>query len=125
MTAFLRIFTLTFVFVSFSCCNTTKANTITNTEKIQNSTENYKRYKGIIIHSTAEGDCEYVIALADDKSVMFDPVNLQGNFKTHGTRVWFTFRSLKMPNRCEKANPINIISIEERALEKTDKPSKE
>jgi hypothetical protein len=131
MTTVLKFFMLAFVIVNFSACNTTKANTTNPKGDIKGQTQSTttaptsQEYKGIIIHSTAEDDCEYVIALEDDRSVMFDPVNLLGNFKKNGTRVWFTFRSLKMPNRCKKANPISITEIRERKIVKKETSPKE
>ncbi|MEM0519119.1 MULTISPECIES: hypothetical protein [Aequorivita] len=117
---------LAFTMVSLASCSSSKANTSrpNNRGNSQVAAPVVQEYKGIIVHSTAEGDCEYVIALEDDRTVMFDPVNLLGNFKTHGMRVWFTFRSLKMPNRCDKANPISITDIRERKV-KVKKPSGE
>lgn len=133
MTTVKKLFFLAFAVVSLASCNSSKAKTSTSKSSVKNQTQTQaqastptdKEYKGIIIHSTAEGDCEYVIALEDERNVMFDPVNLLGNFKKNGTRVWFTFRSLKMPNRCDKANPISLTEIRERVIEKKVQPSKE
>tara|TARA_R110002050_G_scaffold169486_1_gene301205 strand:+ start:235 stop:618 length:384 start_codon:yes stop_codon:yes gene_type:complete len=126
MTNILKIFFLVFTIVSLAC-NSTQANSSTtkNTSKssIKEQTQTVSSaptpqpegYKGTIIHSSAEDDCEYVILLDGKSSVMLDPINLTGNYKKHGTKIWFTFRSMKMPNRCKKANPISITDIEERS----------
>lgn len=65
--------------------------------------------KGTIVHSTAEGDCEYTIETEDGR--MFDPINMDEKFRKAGTEILFRFGALRMANRCEKANPINIIDI--------------
>tara|TARA_R100000935_G_C2747150_1_gene128260 strand:- start:77 stop:487 length:411 start_codon:yes stop_codon:yes gene_type:complete len=95
-------------------CTSPQTNTSKSTRQLTTPKPVVKEYKGTIIHSDVEGDCEYVILLDGKRSVMLDPINLQGNFKQHGTKIWFTFRSMKMPNRCEKANPISITDIRTR-----------
>jgi len=48
---------------------------------------------------------------------VYDPINLDESFsafKQDGMKVWFTFAGLRMMNRCEKANPINLIDIQTR-----------
>ncbi len=70
---------------------------------------------GTIIYSEVEGDCPYVIDIeSDDYQYFLDPINLEESFKKNGEKIWFKFGGLRMPNRCEKANPINIIEIHKR-----------
>lgn len=71
--------------------------------------------KGTIIYSSREGDCPYVIEVDDPNyNYMLDPVNLDENYKASGAKVWVKFAGMRMPNRCEKANPVNIIEIQTR-----------
>ena len=73
---------------------------------------------GTIVASDAEGDCPFTIRLEDKTgTLMYDPINLDKSFSTFkqdGMKVWFTFAGLRMMNRCEKANPINLIDIQTR-----------
>ncbi len=119
MSKILKICFLAFTVVSLAASKEEARSAIVPPTNVQEG------YEGTIIYSTAEDDCEYVILLDGKRSVMFDPINLKGNYKKHGTKVWFTFRAMKIPNRCKKANPISITDIHEQALEKKDSPSKE
>ena len=73
---------------------------------------------GTIVASDAEGDCPFTIRLEDKTgTLLYDPINLDksfSSFKQDGMKVWFTFAGLRMMNRCEKANPINLIDIQSR-----------
>tara|TARA_R110000850_G_scaffold271031_2_gene404632 strand:+ start:18432 stop:18770 length:339 start_codon:yes stop_codon:yes gene_type:complete len=66
--------------------------------------------KAVILHSDKEEDCPYVLSI-DNESLLFDPVNLESNYKSANIEVWVKYRPLRMPNRCEKANPVEIIEI--------------
>ncbi len=70
--------------------------------------------QGIIVYSDKEGDCAYTILMEKDASLMYDPQNLDPQFQNNGQKVWFTFHPLRMPNRCDKANPVNISDIKVR-----------
>lgn len=71
-------------------------------------------YSGTIVYSDVEGDCPYTIDVdSDDYKYLLDPINLEENYKKDGMKIWFKFAGLKMMNRCEKANPINILEIKE------------
>ena len=65
---------------------------------------------GTIVFSKAEGDCEYTIQTRD--GLFYDPINMEDAYKKEGAVVWFTFRGLRMPNRCPKANPIELTEIQ-------------
>lgn len=69
--------------------------------------------KGTVVYSDAEGDCPYTIKVGVKDQVMyFDPINLEQEFKADATKVWFKYGQLKMMNRCDKANPVNITEIQ-------------
>ena len=100
-------------------CNSTKSKVDGESDQIENSEEENRMMeagflKGTIVYSSAEGDCPYVIDVEDPNYNMFDPVNLDENYKADGAKIWFKFAGLKMPNRCDKANPINILEIQTR-----------
>ena len=62
--------------------------------------------RGTIVHSKAEGDCEYTIKLEDGR--YFESTDLKDEFKKDAMQVWFTFRPLRRMNTCQKANPVGI-----------------
>ncbi len=68
---------------------------------------------GTIVASNIEGDCPYVISSEiDGNKVMYDPINLDDMYKKNGMKVWYKYNGLRMMNRCEKANPVNISEIQ-------------
>lgn len=69
--------------------------------------------KAIVIYSEQERDCPYTLSV-DGVDYLLDPVNLENAFKVNQEKIWVTYRSLRMANRCEKATPIEIIEIEKR-----------
>lgn len=70
--------------------------------------------EGIIVYSNKQGDCAYTILMERDASLMYDPQNLDPQFQKNGLKVWFAFQPLRIPNRCEKAIPVNISAIKVR-----------
>ena len=69
--------------------------------------------KGAIEFSEMEGDCPYTIKLKNDSGEFYylDPINLEESFKSDGEEVWIKFQGLRRMNRCNKANPIEILEI--------------
>ncbi|MFT7071938.1 hypothetical protein [Patiriisocius sp. Uisw_017] len=67
---------------------------------------------GTIVASKIEGDCQFTIEMTGEKLYFLDPINLEEQYKKDGMEVWFTFTGLRMMNRCEKANPINVNEIQ-------------
>jgi len=105
---------------TFAACNSTKSN-VNGDESASSSMQEDNRMteagfkKGTIVYSAEEGDCPYVIDVDDpDYDYMLDPINLDENYKAAGVKIWFKFAGLRMPNRCEKANPVNITEIQSR-----------
>ncbi len=69
--------------------------------------------KATIVFSEVEGDCAYTLSV-DGESTLFDPINLGEEFKKSQTTIWVKYRPLRMPNRCDKANPVEITEISSR-----------
>jgi len=112
------------VVVTFAAnCSSTKkgmnSDASTDTKAMENVTEDAKKMeagflKGTIVASTKEGDCPFVIKVEDKEMYFLDPINMDESYQKDGMKIWFTFGGLRMMNRCQKANPINIIEIEAR-----------
>ena len=87
-------------------CNASKK-TNENTSKMIK--EGYS--SGVIIVQKNSG-CPYVIKL--DNGTLYDPINLAHlwRLKNADEKVWFTFRRLRRRNRCDQANPIELIDIQ-------------
>lgn len=86
----------------------TAANTIKTTMNQEEMITNGYVF-GTIEKSNKEGDCPITIRMGEGKEVYyFDPVNLEENYKKDGQEVYFKFRGLRMMNRCERANPVQI-----------------
>ena len=97
-----------------SCCTSNK----TTAESAATDTMETKKMMeegyiaGTIVASTAENDCAYVIkSEVDGNSIMFDPINLEKDYMKDGMKVWYKYGMLRMMNRCEKANPVNITAM--------------
>ena len=67
---------------------------------------------GKIIASSEESACPFTIDLDDENySYLLDPINLEDAFKKDGLMIWVKFSALRMQNRCDNANPVNISEI--------------
>lgn len=69
---------------------------------------------GIIVASKKDGDCPFTIKLEGESSNVIDPINLDDSYKKDGKKVTIKYQLLRRKNRCENANPVNIIEIKER-----------
>ncbi len=99
-----------------SCCTSKKATSENSTENLKTTMTDSDMLKagfksGTIVASTVDGDCPFVIKTDEKESVMFDPINIEDTYKKDGMKVWFTFRGLRMMNRCDKANPVELIEM--------------
>lgn len=106
---FYALFFLTFALLS---CQSKKTNV--DTMKVSESKmidDGFK--KAIVVYSKVPGDCEYTLAV-EGETVLFDPINLEGKFQKSQEKVWVKYNPLRMPNRCDKANPVEIIEISSR-----------
>jgi len=71
--------------------------------------------KGVIVYSDVEGDCPYTIKMEGESAYFLDPINLEEAFRKDGEKIWFKFNGLRRMNRCEKANPVSIETMQKRA----------
>ena len=113
----LKMTTILLMFIATACCTTSKtkdkaANDSTSIEVAKEMiAAGYT--KGTIIASKEESGCPYVIqSEVNGSDVLYDPINLEASFKKDGMEIWYTYRALRMMNRCEKANPISLEKIE-------------
>lgn len=105
-----------------SCSSTKKgmsSDATDETKAVTNMAEDAKKMeagfmKGTVIASKEEGDCPFVIQVEAEETYFLDPINMDETFQKDGEKIWFTFSGLRMMNRCDKANPINLIEIEKR-----------
>jgi len=119
MTTVKPIFLLLFC-IALSCNSTknnnnvdTPTNSKEDTMKMEQKmmAEGYK--KGAIVFSEEESDCPYTIKI-EDGDYLLDPLEMDNTYKEDGLKVWVTYRGLRMKNRCDKANPIEINDIKKR-----------
>ncbi|HLW31074.1 MAG TPA: hypothetical protein VKX40_02350 [Aequorivita sp.] len=110
--------------LSIMSCNSSKTSqNVGTTSTIENSTDMDLMdeqkliedgfVKGIVVHSEIEGDCPYTIKMENGPGEFYylDPVNMDESFKKDGEEVWIKFRGLRRMNRCNKANPVEIVEI--------------
>lgn len=100
-------------------CNTTK-----NTQQVDPPMDNSAEIKemtaqgflmGTIKTYKTEGSCPFVIEVAGETPIFYDPINLEEVYKVNDQKIWFKFAGLRMMNRCVKANPVSILEIQKRA----------
>lgn len=112
----LKLIYIAFFVFTISGCNSIKE------RQIQNPKGSIKKIKtaelipegftaGVIQESTKKGDCLFTILVTSKggESLYFDPINLDEAYKKDGIALFFKYRPLRMMNRCEKANPIEIL----------------
>lgn len=112
--------TFGFLFLVAVSCNSTKNTTeevsSTETEKIKMNekltAEGFQ--EAIIIASEAENDCPYTLMIDNNKDMLYDPINLEEEYKINGKKVWVKYRPLRRQNRCAKASPVEITTIQKR-----------
>ncbi len=66
---------------------------------------------GIVKASADDSGCPYTID-ARDSQYLYDPINLDDEYKKDGTKVWFKFHALRMQSRCTEATPIEITEMQ-------------
>lgn len=109
------------IFFSFITCGSTKETA--NNDTSENHTTNNETSKAM----TNEGYLEGIIIANEDKNStcafyikemktnqLLDPINLDKDFKVANKKVWFTYSSLRMQNRCGNIRPISIDDIKKR-----------
>ena len=98
-----------------SGCNSIKERSIQNPESQINKIKTAELMAegftaGVIQKSTKKKDCLFTIIVSgqNKKTYFLDPINLDEGYKKDGVAVFFKYRPLRMMNRCEKANPVEI-----------------
>ena len=127
MNVLLKITTISLITFVFSCDasksvadKNTPSETIINSQSETINTnpkmldEGYS--KGTVAY-LKDSKCSYIII--DEKTgVKFDPININTKefsvFKKDTERVYYKYRPLRMANRCNEAQPIEIESIKKR-----------
>jgi hypothetical protein len=99
---------LILLLVTMSCqCKKSTAETLSKSEG-KMMEEGFK--KATVVYSSLPGDCEYTFAVEGETN-LFDPINLEGKFQKSQMNIWIKYIPLRMPNRCEKALPVEIAEI--------------
>lgn len=98
-----------FVMLAFSC-NTNKSVSGENRDISSEKMEEAGFQKVELVVSDTEGDCPYTLQIKGQETLL-DPINLEDTYKKSGISLWVKYRPLRMPNRCEKANPVEIMEI--------------
>jgi type III secretory pathway component EscV len=104
-----------------SCCSTTKTvkeaenGATTNTVSMDTKKMMASGYeKATTVASSLTGDCPFTLQIEGDNSYLLDPINLEEDYKKDGMKLWVKYTPLRMMNRCDKANPVNIVEIQRR-----------
>ncbi len=101
------------ILLMFSC-NSNKATSEDDSSLISDKSNIENGFKkATVIYSETEGDCPYTISV-EGETTLFDPVNLGEEYKKSQATIWVKYRPLRMPNRCDKANPVEITDIDSR-----------
>lgn len=123
----LKITTISLITISLSCGaskssvdNSVVTEANANTENMK-TTNNAKLLddgysKGTIAY-LKDSKCSYIII--DEKTgVKFDPINIDSKqfsaFKKDTEKIYYKYRPLRMMNRCNEAQPIELESIKKR-----------
>lgn len=103
------VFILLLAFPSCKVKNATSETMKLSEEKMID--EGFK--KATVVYSSLPDDCEFTLAIEGERS-LFDPINLEIKFQKSQEKVWVKYTPLRMPNRCEKANPVELTEIYHR-----------
>lgn len=65
---------------------------------------------GVIQESPQKEDCIFTILVNEQNKqpYLLDPINLDETYKKNELVVFFKYRPLRMMNRCQRANPVEI-----------------
>ena len=65
---------------------------------------------GIIQESPKNEDCLFTILVSvqNKQPYFLDPINLDEAYKKNDLAVFFKYKALRMMNRCQRANPVEI-----------------
>jgi len=112
-----------FLFLSMaSSCDSTKTTAAENETETKTAAEMDSKLvsEGFIagtVKYQVDSKCTYVII--DEKTkVKFDPINLDEekfmSYKKDSEKVYFKYRRLRMMNRCDDAQPVELEDIKKR-----------
>tara|TARA_B100000497_G_C7440878_1_gene274344 strand:+ start:187 stop:519 length:333 start_codon:yes stop_codon:yes gene_type:complete len=103
------IYIALFVF-TISSCNSIKEKPIQ--KPVELTPEGFTA--GVIQKSTKKGDCLFTILVTSNSGepLYFDPINLDEAYKKDGIALFFKYRPLRMMNRCQRANPVEIQELQ-------------
>lgn len=109
---FLKLTAVLIFLLAIMSCQT--KNTTSETVKTSEGKMIEKGFKkATVIYSNQAGDCEYTFAVEGETN-LFDPVNLEDKFQKSQQKIWVKYTPLRMPNRCEKASPVEVTEIQPR-----------
>ncbi len=104
-----KTLSLTIILLAFSCnSKKTIVDKVPENQQKEMTEAGFK--KANVLYSAKEGDCPYTLKI-DGESYLFDPINLEETYKKPNLEVWVKYRSLRIPNRCDKASPVEITEI--------------
>ena len=101
------------------CCSSKKTSTdiapksqINTVKKTELISKNFT--PGVIQESPKNEDCLFTILVSEQNKQPYslDPINLDEAYKKNGLAVSFKYRPLRMVNRCQSANPVEIQEIQ-------------
>lgn len=113
--------------LSLSCDTAKSAATNTETDSEKTMVDNSKEMESKDLSSegyslgtvtyTKDSKCSYIIV--DEKSgAKFDPINIDdkkyASLKSNSTKVYYKYRPLRMMNRCDEAQPIELEDMQSR-----------
>tara|TARA_R110002020_G_scaffold388031_4_gene598767 strand:+ start:1444 stop:1800 length:357 start_codon:yes stop_codon:yes gene_type:complete len=94
-----------------SSCNSSKKSTDKGerASNLESDFDNTGFTEGRLLVGRNTGDCSYMIeVLNKDVPYFLDPFELEDKFKEDSLKVWFKYSIMRMPNRCDNANPVSI-----------------
>ena len=106
-----KITAIAAIVLMISGCGSTKIIKIEEPKEIAADMLKEGFLEGVIVFSEAEGDCAYTIKTNGDVPEYLDPTNLDEKYNIDGQQVWVKYSSLRIPNRCDKARPVEIVDI--------------
>ncbi len=116
-------YTLSLVFfLTLSCKSKKETIEVSTQESKQTSVSSPKTttqkplLEAVLLKDKEALGCATKIKLLDSDDLL-DPININEDFLTsakHEEKIWISFTSLRMKNRCDEARPIKIFKIEKR-----------
>ena len=111
--------------LSFQSCGGTETSTksVAPETDDSNTMETYDKsmqeegYSKGYVKKTDNTKCQFVI-VNEKTNTAFDPINFEEDafriFKLDDEKIYYKFLPLRMPNRCNEAQPISLVDIKKR-----------